>query len=307
MQSILEMFTAKKKNNNSTTKKNNNNSSTKKNNNNNLNENTKRRKNTQIEIYKKLFEDSILKFERPLWDFIDDVVREGDGKKDLSNIKFVMKQLSEYQDVISDKSYIDELILDVSTNYGEGSHVKGIVYTLKQGIQDEIEHVKKFIKLLKYKIDQPTIDRWDREYKEAKRLEDERFKAYGENVKKQIKIQYEKWKKHTGLNISLEDFYKMLNDGELTHYNFDTGEQMDHKRKDSFYNYWEGGARTRQTARMSTGSKTPRMTLPVDADNSSPRNNGNNGNNRNSNNTRKNLKMRTYEEKLSAIHELSRV
>ena len=74
-----------------------------------------------------------------------------------------------------------------------------------------------------------------------------------------------------------------------------------------------GGARTRQTARKSTAFKTPRMTLPINAHNSSSENNGNNGNNRhngnnrNSNNSRKNLKIRTYEEKLSAIHELSRV
>jgi len=230
MLNFIKRFTAKNRNNNKNKNK-------KKNSNNNLNNNTRRRKNSQIEIYKKLFEDSILKFERPLWDFIDDVVKEADGKKDLSNIKFVMKQLSEYEDVISDKSYIDELILDVSTNYGKGSHVIELVYALKQRIQDEIEHVKKFIKLLKYKIDHPTLDRWDREIKEAKRLDAEKFKKYHENVEKQVKIQYEKWKKHTGSNKSLEEFYKMLNNRELEYYNFDTGEQMNRKRKNSFYNY----------------------------------------------------------------------
>ena len=76
MFNFIKRFTAKKNNNNNKNKNKNNN-------------NTKRRKNSQIKIYKDLYYDSLVFNKQPLYDFVDDILKDADGKTDLQNIKFV--------------------------------------------------------------------------------------------------------------------------------------------------------------------------------------------------------------------------
>jgi len=92
----------------------------------------------------------------------------------------------------------------------------------------------------------------------------------------------------------------------------------------------KGGARVRQTARKSTAGKAPRMSLTIAPavrtenenngytsnyrNNASflnriavNRNNGNNKRNENSGTNEKDLRIKELEEKLNAIHDMSRV
>jgi len=223
MFNFIKRFTAKKNKNNNNKK----NSNNKKNNN--SNNNTKRRKNSQIKIYKDLYYDSLVYNKQPLYDFVDDILKDADGKTDLQNIKFVIKQLLEYQEVISDENYTNTVLSKIVDIYGKRHRPGDLIQKIKQRMKVEKDSVKKSIDLLHYKIIHPRIDRWSREYRQMlEEIEEENRKIIEESTKKR-KMQYEKWKKHTGKNITYAEFHERFEDGEFDYYNFDTGRR--HNRK----------------------------------------------------------------------------
>ena len=103
----------------------------------------------QISKYKELYIKSIIFNNDDLRNFVKDVYDKANAKKDRDNIEFVLEQLYEYNDVISNKSFNDKIFKILKEEYDLNETDADII---RENIKNEKIYIDSYITLLKFKL-----------------------------------------------------------------------------------------------------------------------------------------------------------